>query len=160
MIYENVLVPLKGSEPLEKILPHIEAIAQSGLAKKITFLRIAGIGCPQDVLVSPTNNSIVFDARFRKEAISRNISEAKEYLANLVSAVKINRTDICWEVLPPTFIVESIVQYVTENGVDLLVMATRARAGIRRWIFGNKAEKVLQSVNIPVLMIRIPESGP
>jgi nucleotide-binding universal stress UspA family protein len=49
---------------------------------------------------------------------------------------------------------ETIVDAVQEEGIDLLVIATHGRTGLRRWVYGSVAEKVLQRVNCAVLLIR------
>jgi nucleotide-binding universal stress UspA family protein len=158
MVYDHVLVPLKGTEPIELLLPNIEAMTHSGLVRKVTFLCIAGAAYPQDVLVSPTCNNIIMNPKARDEAILRHTSEAKAYLSKLVSELNIYGVNIFGEVLPPGIVVYTIVKYVLNNRVDLIIMASHARSGIRRWMFSNKSEQILKLVNIPVMIIRLPTS--
>ena len=47
-----------------------------------------------------------------------------------------------------------IVDYVENNGVDLVVMATHGRTGIGRWVYGSVAQKVLRSVPCAMLVVR------
>jgi nucleotide-binding universal stress UspA family protein len=47
-----------------------------------------------------------------------------------------------------------IAKYTQQENIDLLVMATHGRTGIRRWVYGSVAEKVLQRVDCAVLLIR------
>jgi nucleotide-binding universal stress UspA family protein len=159
MTYNHVLVSLKDAEPLELIISHVRTMVQSGLVGKVTFLRIAGVEYPQTVMISPTCNNIIMNPKAREEAIARDTFEARTYLSQLVSTLRPYSSNIYWEVLPPDIVVYAIANYVIRNGVDLIIMASHARAGISRWFFGNKAEQVLKLVNIPVMMIRIPKSG-
>jgi len=55
-------------------------------------------------------------------------------------------------------VADCIADYAQENGIDLIVMATHGRSGVKRWVRGSIADKVLRSSNIPVLMIRAPGS--
>lgn len=154
-MYESVLIPVEGPQSLPPILPHITRITMSGLARKVTFLHIAGVEYPQDVLVSPTCNNIIMNPKARVEAISRDISESRIFLDAFISSLNPCNSSIQGEVLHPSSVVETIVRYIVNHGIDLLIMITRARSGLNRLFFGNKSEQVLRLVNIPVMMIRI-----
>lgn len=54
---------------------------------------------------------------------------------------------------------ESIVSYVEAHGVDLVVMGTHGRRGLRRLLIGSVAETVLRTAPCPVLMVRADEEG-
>ncbi|WP_247005840.1 universal stress protein [Halorientalis litorea] len=47
-----------------------------------------------------------------------------------------------------------IAEYMTEAGVDLAVMSTRARSGAKRFIFGSVTEQVIQASDTPVLAVQ------
>lgn len=47
-----------------------------------------------------------------------------------------------------------IRDYVTTNDIDLVVIATHGRTGLRRWVYGSVAEKVLRGLDAAVLVIR------
>jgi nucleotide-binding universal stress UspA family protein len=49
---------------------------------------------------------------------------------------------------------EEILRYAEEKEVDLILMATHGRSGVRRWVLGSVADKVLHSAAVPVLLIR------
>jgi nucleotide-binding universal stress UspA family protein len=48
----------------------------------------------------------------------------------------------------------SIVQAAKEENVDLIVMSTHGRSGIKGLFFGSVAEKVVRSAECPVLTIK------
>jgi nucleotide-binding universal stress UspA family protein len=48
-----------------------------------------------------------------------------------------------------------IADYVQDRGVDAIVMATAARRGLERYIQGSVTEKVLRSVDVPVLVVPV-----
>lgn len=52
---------------------------------------------------------------------------------------------------------QRIVQYVNDEEVSLVAMATHGRSGLTRLVMGSVAERVLRSVSAPVLLLR-PES--
>ncbi len=47
----------------------------------------------------------------------------------------------------------AIVNYAKNNNVDLIVMSSNGRAGLRRLILGSVSEKVLRESRIPVLIV-------
>lgn len=53
---------------------------------------------------------------------------------------------------------DAIVAYATEQGFDLIVMATRPRTALSRWLVGNVEDKVRRRSPIPVLFVPV-EAG-
>ncbi|WP_225336585.1 universal stress protein [Halomicrobium urmianum] len=47
-----------------------------------------------------------------------------------------------------------IQSYVRENDVDLVVMGTRGRTGVERYLLGSVAEKTVRTSDVPVMTIR------
>lgn len=50
-----------------------------------------------------------------------------------------------------------ILEYVDENGIDLIVMGTHGRRGVDRYLLGSVAEKVVRTADCPVLTVRASE---
>jgi len=51
-------------------------------------------------------------------------------------------------------IVDTIISYDTQNSVDLIVMGTKGRTGIARFLLGDIANGVLQHAHCPLLLVR------
>ncbi|GCF12387.1 universal stress protein [Haloarcula mannanilytica] len=49
---------------------------------------------------------------------------------------------------------EEILDYADENGVDLVVMGTHGRTGVRRYLLGSVTEKVVRLSDVPVLSVK------
>jgi nucleotide-binding universal stress UspA family protein len=47
---------------------------------------------------------------------------------------------------------DEILNYATDNKVDLIIMSTHGRSGVSRWFFGSVAEKVIRHATVPVLI--------
>lgn len=62
------------------------------------------------------------------------------------------------QVIEAVGIASQICDYVKEENADLVVMSTHGRSGISRFVFGSVAHKVMQAVDVPVLLIR-PDKG-
>ncbi len=48
---------------------------------------------------------------------------------------------------------EQILAQARESDADMIVMGTRGRKGIERWLFGSVAQEVVKSSPVPVLTI-------
>lgn len=53
--------------------------------------------------------------------------------------------------------VEGILQFVEDHHVDLLVMCTHGRTGLRRWLYGSVTARVLRASQTSMLIIRPPD---
>lgn len=56
--------------------------------------------------------------------------------------------------LPPS---EAIARYVEEASIDLVVIGSRGLSGLKHWVLGSVAERVLHSCSCPVLTVKAPE---
>jgi nucleotide-binding universal stress UspA family protein len=51
---------------------------------------------------------------------------------------------------------EAILSYAESEEIDLIVMATHGRTGLRRWVYGSVTEKVLHQAGCAMLIVRPP----
>ncbi len=51
-------------------------------------------------------------------------------------------------------IIESIIDYASKKDVDLIVIGTRGRTGLKRFLMGSVANGVVQHAHCPVLLVR------
>jgi nucleotide-binding universal stress UspA family protein len=62
--------------------------------------------------------------------------------------------------------IDEILHFAAENHVDLIVMGTHGRTGLRRLLMGSVAEQVVRKAPCPVLTVKTPfpaepvEAGP
>ena len=52
-----------------------------------------------------------------------------------------------------------ITQFAEANHVDLIVMSTRGRSGVSRWLMGSVADRVVRGAAVPVLLVRARKEG-
>ena len=62
--------------------------------------------------------------------------------------------DVTTALLERDDIVGAVVDYATDEGVDLVVMGTRGRSGLGRFAFGSVAERTVRLSPIPVMTVR------
>jgi nucleotide-binding universal stress UspA family protein len=122
-VYGTILFPTDGSEGAEAALPHAIDLADSH-------------GATLDVLyVEDTDDR-----------------EAEELLATIreeAEAAGLEVNTVTLEGHPH----EVIVEYVRDRGVDAVVMATHGRRGLERYVLGSVTEKVLRTVDAPVMVV-------
>jgi nucleotide-binding universal stress UspA family protein len=76
----------------------------------------------------------------------------KEYLAGVVKRLA-NEGVTAKPIMLDGNPAEMILQYSSENCVDLIIMSTHGRSGPSRWAFGSITDKVVRSSNAPVLVV-------
>jgi len=78
--------------------------------------------------------------------------DGKQYLEGIADALRQSgyRVNTRVEVGDPA---ECIIHIARELGVDLIVMSTHGRSGVKRWLFGSVANRVLNNSAEPVLVV-------
>lgn len=51
---------------------------------------------------------------------------------------------------------EAILAYAEAEEIDLIIMATHGRTGVRRWVFGSVTEKILRQAGRAMFIVRPP----
>jgi nucleotide-binding universal stress UspA family protein len=146
-MYENVLVPLDGSELAECALNHVKKLIQAGGA--VTLLNVVDVAIP---LVDEFQKTIDINI-IRKQV--RIVSE--KYLADTESRLGSEGIRVKTKVLEGNKPAHAITDYAKENDMDLIIMATHGYSGMKRLMLGSVALGVLHESPIPVLLIR-PEA--
>ena len=133
-MYQNILLPLDGSELSETAIPHAEALALECRAGKITVL-------------------YVLEAD-RYEGMVRAGKRPGEYFQRILERLRAKGIAAEVKVLtgnPP----DAIVSYAEANHCDVIVMASHGRSGISRWAIGSVADRVFRASSVPVLLVRV-----
>lgn len=150
-MYNKIMVALDGSSLAECVLPHVKAFIEKYHVEKIVFVRVV-----EPALIFHSGEYPI-SPEVLMESESAGKSAAKNYLDEIVNRFKQEGTKLQSEVLTGR-VAESIVDFAEKNNFDLILIATHGRSGVRRWVRGSIADKVLHSSNVPVLIIRAPVS--
>jgi nucleotide-binding universal stress UspA family protein len=126
---QEILVPLDGSGEAESVLPYLRYLAP----RFGSHVYILGVGIGKKArrvnrLLEDYINGIVHDLKsdnIKAEAVTRYGNAA-----------------------------DKILDFITENAADLIIMATHGRSGMSRWWMGSVAEKVITEATAPVLLVR------
>ena len=154
-MYQKIMVPLDGSELAECVLPHVETIAQGVNPASVVLVRVV------EPYLVPYGDSddfgftvIELEQLAEESADRRHFAEAADYLDRIANGLNIPGT--VEKVVLHGKPAAALVDYAAHNGVDLVVISTHGRSGVKRWLRGSIAERVLQSICAPVFMVRAP----
>jgi nucleotide-binding universal stress UspA family protein len=144
-MFDKILVPLDGSELAEVTLWYAEGLA-GRLRSSIMLL----------LVLSPENltSQYMYDC-YLKEIAKRTRANAEERGAGK----KEGEITVDYKILKGDA-AEEIVDYADKARVNLIIMSTQGRSGVRRWALGNVANKVLRATGKPVLLIRAKGTKP
>jgi len=134
---EKILVPLDGSELSQLALPYPETLSE-GLGSEIILLHVCKSGDAQYFHMD----------QLYLERISEIITAHLRQGAKVESVVLSGNP------------AEEIINYAEENNIGLLTMATHGRSGIKRWVLGSIADKVVRETTKAVLLIRVKGVNP
>ena len=142
--FRHILVSLDGSELAAAALRPAVGIAGVSGAEVTLLMVIPPI---EDALEAP-GETISIDAQWETRR-----ERARDYLTALCRRPE-------WEGVRFTVdvamgpVAETILDYARDHAVDLIVITTHGRSGVRRWVWGSVAEKVLRATTTTVLLVR------
>ena len=148
-MYRKILVPLDGSEMAECVLPHVEEIAKRCQAEVVLFQvcqpAVILADYPAD-LREGWEDHVKRETTHLQQICATYLGEAEKKFreAGLNTTVRTGSGNAA----------EQILDYATQNQVDLIILATHGRSGITRWAYGSTTDKVLHASPIPVMIIR------
>ena len=148
-MYKKILAPLDGSPFSESSLEHVKAIARGCSVPEVILLRVVEPIQATDMAtfaqtgidIIPYMNEIEAAAKSYVEKIAADLRKEGFQVKGLSTVGRA---------------ADTILSYIDENGVDLVIMSTHGRSGISRWFMGSVADKVVRNSKAPVLLISPP----
>jgi nucleotide-binding universal stress UspA family protein len=135
----NILIPLDGSSLSECVLRDTTALARAFEAVVTLFLVMSpSLLLNEEPLIEVRGNARV-EAEQYLSATQRGL-EAEGLMVEVVLRTGDAATDI--------------IEYAEARDIDLIAMATHGRSGLRRWLLGSVANKVVRATDVPVLLSR------
>ena len=147
-MYTKILVGLDGSPLAEKGLENALTTAKQNPGSKLVLLTILEASALKDVSFS---ESIAFEQL--QLQLKQALEEvARKYMDNLVAKYKSEGVDMQVEI-GCGVAAEEIVKYAENNQIDLIVLTTRGRSGLKKFFLGSVAAKVISTSPVPVLVL-------
>lgn len=136
----HILVPLDGSRLAESALGPAMALAER-LKSQVTLLHILERGAPETI---------------HGERHLTSAGEAEAYLTGIASRFADAGIPVETHVHPSPEgdVAASIAVHALGHRADLIVICAHGQGGLRDWLFGAIAQRVVRRSGAPVLMIR------
>jgi nucleotide-binding universal stress UspA family protein len=136
--FERILVPLDGSECAEIVLPKVEKLA-ADLKAKIALLRVA--------------YAHTFPGADPTEAEVKVVREAEAYLQKIEERLTAKGFKVDSHVRYGND-ADEILDHAAQKDIDLIAMTTHGRSGVKRFLLGSVAEKILRHSPKPIFLVR------
>lgn len=154
------MVPLDGSDLAECVLPHVKAIASGCEVSQVVLVRVVDpLGYPIIVRAHGANGEFGIPDKNREQIQQERKEAAATYLQKMENQLKASGPKIRSAVLEGE-IAETLISYAIKNNVDLIVLATHGRSGMKRWLLGSIADRMVSHACVPLLMVRAPGCEP
>lgn len=143
-IFKRIMVATDGSEFAKGAVA--TAIELARLNKtKLYAVHVISLGFLYESL--PTDEEL---EQAYQERIMTEGKEATAFVENAGRAANVEIESVILRGIPA----EEIIGFAERNDIDLIVMGTHGRTGIKRFLLGSVAEKVVRHATKSVLVVR------
>lgn len=141
-MYEKILMPVEGDGHSSEILEHAVEHARNHNSE----LHVVHVmeGGKMSEMRAKTDTSHPDGPHADKVEANRVLPDVQEEVPDDIEAFYVE---------PGGDVVDEIREYVDENDIDLIVMGTHGRSGVRRFIMGSVAEEVVRNSGCPVMTV-------
>lgn len=144
--FSRILVAVDGSETSMDAAGHAIDMARMYNAQ-LTALTVSHISLSSYGLAAPP------DAIKQKK--EKHELESKRWFDELNQSARRNNIQFKTELIDSQMSVEgAIVEYAENNGIDLIILGTRGRSGIKKLLLGSVASGVISYATCPVIVVK------
>ena len=144
MSFEKILLPYDASSYANHAFDEALKIAEK-FGSKITVLTVLGTTIEQPTGISLERAIEIQDER-------ENV--ATKILKDLESLAKEKGVEFSFKVIYEPSAYKGIINFSNLNSMDLIVMGSHGRSGIKKALLGSVASGVVEHANCPVLIIK------
>jgi nucleotide-binding universal stress UspA family protein len=139
-MYDRILVPTDGSAATESATDHAIGLArQYGATLHALYVVDVAAYSSLEVGADVVADELRSEGETAVDAVVERAADAGVEAETAVETGVVHRR---------------VVDYVADNGIDLVVMGTHGRTGVGRFLLGSVAEKVVRTAEAPVLTVR------
>ena len=149
-MFEHIIIPLDGSHFAETAIEPALSLAAK-FDSEITLVQVIE---PIDYMFT---DLAVHSAELLDDLRRSSYDEALAYLSKWKGELQQQGYTVHARILRGDHVAPALLDMLAEIDVDLVVMSTHGRTGLRRWVMGSVAERVLRHADGPILLIH-PEA--
>jgi nucleotide-binding universal stress UspA family protein len=142
-VYRQMLVPLDGSNLAEAISTYAKELAVR-LSVNLVFLNVCST---EEAELLPMRR--VYVERLAEIIKEQSMELQKRILAGTEGKAVEAKAEVVIG-----YPAEEIIRYTDENKIDLILISTHGKSGIKHWSLGSVADKVLRMAKAPVWVVR------
>jgi nucleotide-binding universal stress UspA family protein len=145
-MYRNIMVPLDGSSfSRDAMLAGLRIASRSGATLRLVKVAVAPAipGTPEGL--APSAEPAKDKHALELSSLYAAAAECRAH-ANIQVVASLEHGPV----------VEALTGYAHRNDVDLIVMRSHGRGGIKRVWFGSVADRLIRETGLPVLIVRPP----
>jgi len=146
-MYDRILVPTDGSDA-----------ARAAATEAIDLALEFGADLSVVYVIDESASNLFVSTKSVNDAIDGMAAQGKAAVAEIESMAAEAGVAVTTDVVRGMHVNEAIVDYATNNDVDLVVMGTFGRRGVEHLV-GSTTERVLARSAVPVLSVAVDRSG-
>ena len=153
-MFKRILVPLDGSPASARALPYAAEIARKFDSEVVLFQVVESPPsgrAPAGVGVYTAATELAAGAARKSE--KAGLERARRYLSSKVRALEAQGVKATAHVATGSP-AKAILDYCRKEKVDLVVMTTSGKGGIKRAVLGSVADQLVRDPTVPELVIR------
>lgn len=145
MAYQNILVPVDGSETSYAAVAQAAELAKA-FGGKITVVQVLALDpyIAAEYISATQTNDLIERAR---TSVLKTLEEAVAKFSDLGIPVEA-------KLLEGQVVHREIIKEAETSKADLIVIGSHGRTGLKRLFLGSVAQSVLGEAHIPVLVVR------
>ncbi|MFB6222866.1 MAG: universal stress protein [Haloarcula sp.] len=149
-MYDNILIPTDGSETAENAVDQAVDVA-SKYGATVHALYVVDVDATSYSLGSEQVDRIRQGSIDEMTEVKADADEATGYVHDRAAEHGVEVEEHITAGEPA----RAIRSFVEDNDIDLVVMGSHGRSGLKRVILGSVTEKVLRRTRLPVLVVDV-----
>ncbi len=141
---ETILVPVDFSETSNKALQYAIDLSKKTHARIVLVhvVEITGVTVPYEVItLGVITEQMMDESKFKLKTLSEEIRKEHKISVKHIST--------------SGNVYENIIRAAHLQDADLIIMGTHGASGIKEWLLGSNAYRVVHNTNVPVLTINL-----
>jgi nucleotide-binding universal stress UspA family protein len=148
-----ILVPLDGSPLAEGILEPAVSLARLWNADLNLIQIVHPLPYAAGALAAPLPRT----ARYN-QVVASHLEMAGGYLQGIAQRLRDQEVNASSRAVVGASVAEALIELARQERVGLVAIATHGRGGVRRFVLGSVADKLLRGSEVPILVHR-PRTG-
>ena len=149
-MYEKILVPTDGSTVAESAVEHALDVAET-YGAEVHALYVVDVDSMSLALGAEQLDRIETGRFDEMDEVHEQADEATGYVADRADERGLEVVEHISSGRPH----EKVASYAEGNDIDLVVMGSHGRSGVKRALLGSVTERTLRETHVPVLVVDV-----